>query len=60
MRDQHIDKAKSMINIFFFFSYQDTVERIYKDFNAHFRICSFDIECFSTDGEFLRADREGD
>lgn len=35
------------------------VETFYKDFNAHFRICSFDIECSSTDGEFPRADREG-
>jgi DNA polymerase elongation subunit (family B) len=33
---------------------------IKKDNNAPFRICSFDIECNSIDGEFPQARREGD
>ena len=33
---------------------------IKKDCNAPFRICSFDIECNSIDGEFPQARREGD
>uniref|UniRef100_A0A6C0EBU1 DNA-directed DNA polymerase n=1 Tax=viral metagenome TaxID=1070528 RepID=A0A6C0EBU1_9ZZZZ len=33
---------------------------IKKDFNAPFKICSFDIECYSIDGEFPQAKRKGD
>ena len=33
---------------------------IVKDHNAPFRICSFDIECTSIDGEFPQARRKGD
>jgi DNA polymerase elongation subunit (family B) len=33
---------------------------ITKDHNAPFRICSFDIECTSIDGEFPQAKRKGD
>ena len=33
---------------------------IVKDHNAPFRICSFDIECTSIDGEFPQAKRKGD
>jgi DNA polymerase elongation subunit (family B) len=33
---------------------------IKKDFNAPLRICSFDIECNSIDGEFPQAHRPGD
>ena len=33
---------------------------ITKDHNAPFRICSFDIECTSIDGEFPQARRKGD
>jgi DNA polymerase elongation subunit (family B) len=33
---------------------------IKKDHNAPFRICSFDIECYSIDGEFPQAKRKGD
>ena len=33
---------------------------IVKDHNAPFRICSFDIECNSIDGEFPQARRKGD
>jgi DNA polymerase elongation subunit (family B) len=33
---------------------------IKKDHNAPFRICSFDIECNSIDGEFPQAKRKGD
>jgi DNA polymerase elongation subunit (family B) len=33
---------------------------IMKDHNAPFRICSFDIECNSIDGEFPQARRKGD
>jgi DNA polymerase elongation subunit (family B) len=33
---------------------------IKKDTNAPFKICSFDIECNSIDGEFPQAKREGD
>ncbi len=33
---------------------------IIKDHNAPFRICSFDIECNSIDGEFPQAKRKGD
>jgi DNA polymerase elongation subunit (family B) len=33
---------------------------ITKDHNAPFRICSFDIECNSIDGEFPQAKRKGD
>ena len=33
---------------------------IKKDMNAPFKICSFDIECNSIDGEFPQASREGD
>ena len=33
---------------------------IKKDHNAPFRICSFDIECNSIDGEFPQAQRQGD
>ena len=31
-----------------------------KDHNAPFKICSFDIECYSIDGEFPQAKRKGD
>jgi DNA polymerase elongation subunit (family B) len=33
---------------------------IIKDHNAPFRICSFDLECTSIDGEFPQARRKGD
>ena len=33
---------------------------IKKDHNAPFKICSFDIECYSIDGEFPQAKRKGD
>jgi len=36
------------------------ISPIMKDHNAPFRICSFDIECNSIDGEFPQAKREGD
>ena len=36
------------------------INPITKDHNAPFRICSFDIECNSIDGEFPQARRKGD
>ena len=36
------------------------INPISKDFNAPFRICSFDIECNSIDGAFPQARRRGD
>jgi DNA polymerase elongation subunit (family B) len=36
------------------------INPITKDHNAPFRICSFDIECTSIDGEFPQAIRKGD
>lgn len=36
------------------------INPIIKDYNAPFRICSFDIECNSIDGEFPQARRKGD
>ena len=36
------------------------INPIIKDYNAPFRICSFDIECTSIDGEFPQAKRKGD
>jgi len=36
------------------------INPIIKDHNAPFRICSFDIECNSIDGEFPQARRKGD
>ena len=36
------------------------LEPITKDFNAPFRIASFDIECNSVDGQFPQARRKGD
>ena len=36
------------------------INPISKDHNAPFRICSFDIECNSIDGEFPQARRKGD
>ena len=36
------------------------INPIKKDHNAPFRICSFDIECNSIDGEFPQARRKGD
>ena len=36
------------------------INPISKDHNAPFKICSFDIECTSIDGEFPQAKRKGD
>ena len=36
------------------------INPISKDYNAPFRICSFDIECNSIDGAFPQAKRKGD
>ena len=36
------------------------INPIKKDNNAPFRICSFDIECYSEDGNFPNAKKEGD
>ena len=38
----------------------DCINPIKKDFNAPLRIASFDIECFSHDGQFPQAKREKD
>ncbi len=53
------DDKESLCNIEINVDYRDLVS-IKKDENAPFRICSFDIECNSIDGEFPQAKRKGD
>ena len=50
------EKKESLCNIEIHVDWKD-LNHIKKDHNAPFRICSFDIECFSIDGEFPQADR---
>ena len=53
------DDKESYCDIEIHVSWTD-LNPIKKNFNAPFRICSFDIECNSIDGEFPQASRHGD
>ncbi len=54
-----IEDKESLCDIEINVDYRDLIP-IKKDNNAPFRICSFDIECNSIDGDFPQAKRKGD
>jgi DNA polymerase elongation subunit (family B) len=56
---EDLDKKESRCDIEIRVDWRN-LNPIKKDHNAPFRICSFDIECNSVDGEFPQAKRKGD